>query len=121
MMNISEDKLHDIKISDLKIYNIKIDDILYKPKSEFYKENIFGVDFFGIKKSPNIYVVKSDDVFFDDNKYIIERTNEPTTLHLPIIIIFSFKDVKYTLEEVVITMKNKLFYLECRNWKENYE
>lgn len=97
MMNISENELSK---------NIKISDLLYKPNSKIYKENILGVEYIGWKKSPNVYVIKTEDVIFTYSEKPIKS------------LIFSHEGLKYILEDVVIMIKNGLFYLECRNWKE---
>ena len=97
IMNISESELPQ---------NIKIADLLYKPNSQIYKENILGVEYTGFKKSPNVYVIKTDDVIFSEKGKSIKS------------LIFSHEGLKYVLEDVVIMIKDGLFYLECRKWKE---
>lgn len=97
IMNISESELPQ---------NIKIADLLYKPNSQIYKENILGVEYTGFKKSPNVYVIKTDDVIFSEKGKSIKS------------LIFSHEGLKYVLGDVVIMIKDGLFYLECRKWKE---
>ena len=97
MMNISESEL---------IQNIKITDLLYKPNSQIYKDNILGVEYTGWKKSPNVYVIKTDDVIFSEKSKLIKSLT------------FSHEGLNYTLEDVVVMINNGLFYLECRKWKE---
>ena len=97
IMNISESELPQ---------NIKITDLLYKPNSQIYKENILGVEYIGWKKSPNVYVIKTEDVIFTDSEKPIKS------------LFFSHEGLKYVLEDVVIMVKDGLFYLECRKWKE---
>jgi hypothetical protein len=97
MMNMSEGELPQ---------NIEITDLLYKPTSLFYKENILEVEYIGWKKSPNVYVIKTNEVIFVSSEKTIKS------------LIFSHEGLNYLLEDVLVMVKNGLFYLECRKWKE---
>lgn len=99
MVNISKSKLP-------QNININISDLLYKPNTLFYKENILGVEYIGWKNSPNVYVIKTDDVIFTGSETPIKS------------LIFSHEGLNYTLENVVVMVKNGLFYLECGKWTE---
>ena len=81
---------------------IKIDELLYKPNSDFIITEILGLEFISINKSPNVYVVKTKDNI---------KSN---------FLKFSYKDVKYTLDNVLVHHNGDNSFLECKYWQEEY-
>lgn len=86
------------------VKKIEIKDLYYKPKFEFFNEVFFGKTFTGIKQSPNIYIIKSDDIIE------VKET-----------ISFDWQGVNYTLTDVYehFNEVNNWRIIECRTWGES--
>jgi hypothetical protein len=98
MMNITNNEYNYLEKD--KYQKIIITDLLYKPDSEFIKTNILGLNFIGINKSPNVYVVKTN--------------NEINSEFLK----FEYKGLSYILDNVFVHKKDDLIFLECKYWIE---
>ena len=86
---------------------IEINELLYHPDIDIETEvvNVFGFDFNVIKNTPKVFVVKTKEIVdFEDIDYLY----------------FEYKQIKCTLQDVIVHKNDDLVYFECRRWSMEY-
>ena len=84
---------------------VNVEEIVYKPSCVPQTYEIEGVTFTGFNKSPNVFVVKSKELKdYDSGSYLG--------------LSFKLDGIMYDTEDPIVTQKGDLFFIECRNWKE---
>lgn len=84
---------------------IEINELLYHPDIKTEVVNIFGFDFNSIINTPKVFVVKTKEIVdFEDIDCLY----------------FEYKQIKCTLQDVIIHKKEDLVYFECRKWSMEY-
>lgn len=87
-------------MEDKIVKAIKVSNIFYKPYSKFNDINIYGYTFCEIIKSPNVYVIDSEDEITDN-------------------ITFTFESRRYYLLNCVVhSSHEKVHVIECSHWEE---
>jgi hypothetical protein len=82
---------------------IEVTDLYYKPKFEFFNVNILDKVFTGIKRDPNVYVIKFQGSIA--NQEVLE---------------FHWNGINYTLYDIYehTTQSDEWRIIECHTWKE---
>lgn len=83
---------------------IKITDLYFKPRIEFFNIEVLDKVFTGIKRSPNVYVIKSD-----------AKIDGMTTIE------FEWEGIKYQLFDIHEHYTRHLDWriIECVRWAES--
>jgi len=88
-----------------KYKDIVVNELLFRPTVTINPVNIFGLEFAGIDKSPNVFVIeKSNDMDLDNSEFVR----------------FVLNGLLYELDNVIVHENGDRIFLECRNWKEEY-